>query len=122
MIIEKAIVARISGTVSGRVYPVVAPVTPQLPYVDYQRISTADDHSHDGPGLTTARFQFSVWGSTYAEMIETAELVDLRLDGWTDPGIASLAAGGWDDVDEQTKRFRKFLDYLISYVKGGDDS
>lgn len=122
MIIEKAIVQRISSTVAGRVYPVIAPASPVLPYVDYQRISTANDHSHDGPGLVTARFQFSVWGSSYAEMTDTAELVDLRLDGWTDPGIASLAAGGWDDVDETTKRFRKFLDYLISYVKAGDDS
>lgn len=121
MIVEKVLVARIRLAVD-RVVPIVAPETPQLPYVDYQRISTSTDHSHDGPGLVTARFQLSVWGANFAEMIETSAAVDIMLDGWRAPGIASLAAGGWDDVDEETKRFRKFLDYLVSYTKGTDDS
>lgn len=121
--IEQRLKERVSDLVGGRVYPLILPgPEPSLPALVYQRISTSKEHSHDGPGLQTARFTISVWAETYSEARAVAHRVSERLDGWRTPGIASLGAGEWDDKDELTGRTRVLCDYLVSYVNTEGDS
>jgi hypothetical protein len=59
----------VSGLVSTRVYPVIAPQDVTAPYVVYMRIVGTSVNDLGGElGITNGRFQIDAYATTYAEV------------------------------------------------------
>lgn len=72
----------VAALVTDRVYPLIAPQDAALPYLVYQRISTARERSHSGPsGLAHPRFQVTAVAATYSAVRNLANAVRIALDG-----------------------------------------
>ena len=92
-----------------------------LPAIVYQRISTADVQSHQGSsGLSAARFQFSVFGTTKGAAVAVREQLRLALEGFhgtmAEGGVeigASLRAGARSMYDPLLRIYREDSDFMI---------
>lgn len=74
-------VARLIGF---RVFPVVAPVSAQLPFVLYQRAQIERTQTLATPlGLPRLSLEVSAYAATYEEVREVADAMRANLDGWT---------------------------------------
>jgi hypothetical protein len=90
MNIEEALYSKLTGDagvaalVVARIYPNVVPQDIAMPAVAYQRISTTRVMAHDGPtGVASARFQFTVSGSTYSSARNVVNAIRTALDGFS---------------------------------------
>lgn len=92
MSLDAALYSKLTGTagitavIGTRMYPSIIPQGATLPAITYQRISTVEFTSHDGPsGLVRARYEIIAWAETNAAALSLAALVRIALDclGWT---------------------------------------
>lgn len=68
MTIQESLYTALQSTVSGRLYPVVAPTTVTLPYAVYQVIAQVPQNVlADTPGLYNTRIQVDVFARLYSE-------------------------------------------------------
>lgn len=72
----------VTAEVGTRIYPLQAPETATLPYITYQKISTAHMH-HFGAAaaIVTSAVQIDVWGNTSVEVEDAVKDVRESLDG-----------------------------------------
>lgn len=71
-----------SGT-SMRLYPQMLPQNPIYPAMTYSGISgIRETLMGSDPGVVTARYQFSVWDSTYKGVRDLAEQLRLAFERW----------------------------------------
>lgn len=74
------------------VYPVTIPEDPVLPAVSYKVIASIDSPTLDNPiGLTRTRFAIECWGTTYADAVNTRNIVTAALAGYR--GVVSTPIG-----------------------------
>jgi hypothetical protein len=77
--------AGLSALVSTRVYPLVAPQNPTLPYVTYQRVASSRVSAMGtDPGVAEALMQIDCWGETYLSALSVATKARLALERWRD--------------------------------------
>lgn len=88
MLIEQALltellnVAALTALIDDKLYYVKAPQDIQEPYIVFFKVSSPREHSLTGPsGLATARFQFSIFSTTYQEAKQIAGLIQTALQG-----------------------------------------
>ena len=88
--------------IGTRLYPKKLPQKPTLPAVVYHRISGPREHSMDGSsGLAHPRFQFDMYGRTYAAAKDVSDKMRLALDAFkgTIGGVDINGAFLEDDSD-----------------------
>lgn len=114
---------QVSSQVGTRVYPDVLPLTPVLPAVVYQRITTRRLHDMQGPdGLPRARMQLTIWADSAINASSVAALVRGRLDGqkgtWRDVEVqACLCVSDRNSRDNETGRCSVIQEYMIQYTE-----
>lgn len=69
--------------VAERVYLLRLPQKPVYPAIVYWRVNTGQEMAHDGPvDLAMTRFQFDMYGETFAAVQAVAEAVRVGLNGY----------------------------------------
>jgi len=96
--------ATITGLVSTRIYPILAPQNAALPYVTYQVAASRHVHSLDGSsGLAFASVQINCNAASYSVAKAIAEAVRQELQGYAGtPVVDGTEITGviWDsDID-----------------------
>ncbi len=88
MLIEQAIktelltVTALTALINDKLYYVKAPQDTEEPYVVFFKVSAPREHSLTGAsGLATARFQFSIFSTTYQEAKQIAGYIQTALQG-----------------------------------------
>lgn len=103
MAVEGDIRTSLADLVSGRCWPLLAPLNAQAPYITYQVISMVPDMTLKGPnGLKNSRVQIDCVADTYPEVKALAIEVSDTLD--TD-FVQVVMLGGHDTYDEESKRY-----------------
>ena len=75
------VLARLVGF---RVFPIMAPVSAQLPFVLYQRSTIERSQTLSVPmGVPRVSVQLDTYAATYEEAREIADALRANLDGWT---------------------------------------
>jgi len=127
MLIEQAILDELIGTagitdlVGQRIYYVKAPQDVTTPYIVFTKVSAPREHDHDGSsGLVGARFQFSVFATTYYEAKQIVVQVQAVLQAYSGTMGEVVVNGSFyqNEVDfweEDTKLYHVACDYLIWY-------
>jgi len=114
--------ATVNGYVAGRVYYAQAPQDVATPYIVLARVSGPREYSHDGAtGLYRARFQFSIFATTYYEAKSIADGIRTVLSGASgqlveDPADtigASFLDNEVDMYEEEAKLHHIAVDYLV---------
>lgn len=96
---------------AARVYPVVAPDTPVVPYMVYSRINTNSENVLSGSsGLANTRMQIDVYAKTYTQAQAIARQVDALMAGWSNQNISVMAQ---DLFEEPVKLHRVIMDFSI---------
>jgi hypothetical protein len=129
--VEEVLRTRLTGfsglasLVSARVYPLAMPQNVTYPAITYQRVSTVRISAMGGDtGDVRARFQFDVYGATYASVRAVADQARLALQRWnTTTGATICDIFLQNDLDmhdndpsESTVRlFRVMMDFLVLY-------
>ena len=117
--------AGLASLVSTRVYPVALPQGATLPAVTYQRVSTVRRRTFGAPRLgRQARFQFTVWASSYADREAIALQLIAALEGYSGTmgggsGVVVLAIQGegeTDDYGPTAKVWQAALDFTITHL------
>lgn len=73
----------LNAVVSSRVYPVIAPVSADLPWIVFKRTGVRREQTLLSPaGTPTTSLELSMFSMTYEEAREIADLVRLVLDGY----------------------------------------
>lgn len=114
----------VSGLISTRLYPGIAPQKATYPFVTFNTVSNMDENCHDGPvGIFRERVQFDILADTpdVAEQIKDAIYSALHglsgMIGATDATI--IGSSRFDseiDLSEwEEDKARKTVDFLISY-------
>lgn len=83
MTVETDILAALTGIVSGRVFPDIAPVKTARPYITFQQIGgqTLQPLDNSLPDKKNGRFQVDVWASTRLQAAAIALQVEAALVG-----------------------------------------
>jgi hypothetical protein len=88
MLVEQALltelltVTALTTLIDDKLYYVKAPQDVEEPYVVFFKVSSPREHSLTGAsGLATARFQFSIFSTTYYEAKQIAEYIQTALQG-----------------------------------------
>jgi hypothetical protein len=88
MLIEQALltelltVTALTALIDDKLYYVKAPQDVEEPYVVFFKVSSPREHSLTGAsGLATARFQFSIFSTTYQEAKQIAGYIQTALQG-----------------------------------------
>ena len=103
---------------------VVAPQEVAKPYIVVSKIDAPGRHTQDGPlDVIDARFQISIFATTYTEAHEIAAAVKAVLDGYqgsmSDVYVFSCLYDDEQDLyEEQMKLFYVPQDYIVSYREG----
>lgn len=109
-------IATIVGT---RIFPVVLPQGETRASIVYTRISGQGDHHMRGPsGLSQTRFQIDAWAQKADDAAFLANLVKLRVDGFSGTFDGGAIQGAFfdterDDYDSEVKMHRVSRDYLV---------
>ena len=75
------VLARLVGF---RVFPIIAPVSAQLPFILYQRSTIERNQTLSVPvGVPRVAMQIDTYAATYEEAREIADAIRANLDGWT---------------------------------------
>lgn len=73
----------VAELVAGRVYPVIAPASAALPFINWRRSAVQREQTLSGPaGHPTVTLQFDMFAETYEGVRELADRCRLVLDGW----------------------------------------
>lgn len=116
----------VSGLVSSRIYPQIAPQGASLPYIVYNWIDAPRGHNFDGmTDLVPARVQFSIWTETYAELRPLVDAVSGAMDSLQETvGTVEIASALMIDENDllnlvpgtdQLRRYGRALDFRITY-------
>lgn len=102
----------VSGLVSTRVYPVIAPQNVTAPYVVYQRITGAHLNDLDGSlGISDVRFQVDAYATTYAQAKTLAGYIKTALGA---SALKSRLLTDQDfDYDLTAEVYRVSMDFKI---------
>lgn len=123
--IEEVIVTKLtahvglSALIGARLYPLTLPQRPTLPAVTYQRISTKTEPTRDEPhaSLERPRFQFDIWGASYASARAVAQQLRVALPMLaqaSNPRVdVALLQDDQDAYEAETERWRAILDVFI---------
>lgn len=114
---------------STGIFPMLAPDEVPMPYIVYQQVSGSPlQESMAGTGaLTTSRWRFSSYGTTYSGAKELARVLNqimLSLDGELPAGEAEVH-GVWLKLNADDSEpiphgtiYANHLDYEINYIDG----
>ena len=73
----------VAELVGDRVYPVIAPATAALPFINWRRSAVQREHTLSGPaGHPTVTLQVDAFAETYEAVRELADRCRSTLDGW----------------------------------------
>lgn len=118
--------AGLTALVSTRVYAYKIPQGATLPAVTFQRISTARSLTHDTSGaggdLSSPRFQFDAWATTYSSAKAIANQLRAALNGKKGTiatGVSINAALVEDErpsYEPETNIYQISCDYFIWHV------
>lgn len=117
--------AGLTALIGTRLYPVVLPQGATQPAVTYQRVSTVRLRTFGAPRLgRKARFQFTVWASSYSSRAAVAGQLIAALEGYAGlmgggSGVTVLAVQGegeLDDYEPTTKTFQGALDFTFTHL------
>jgi hypothetical protein len=133
MYIEQALLTKLTGTAAltalvGERIELVRPRQDiEAPYIALQKISDVHGKVFAAPEkLQTARFQLSIFASTYKACKDIADAVQTAIDGFTGTmgGAGGLSVGDcWHDgetdlpYDSELNLYGLAVDYLISYTR-----
>lgn len=116
--------ATVSGLISTRLYPSIAPQDATYPYVTYKTVSGSDESCHDGAlGIPEQRIQFDILADTpdETEQIKDA-LYDLlhSVKGTIGESNATTIEtsrfdGEMDLSEWEEDKQRKTVDFLIAF-------
>lgn len=111
--------AGLSALVGARVYPAVLPEQQPLPAVVFHRISAVREHAFGlgDPPAASVRFQFDCWGDTYQESVLTSKQVRKAAIGMMADGYDVIIDTELDDYDPESKRHRRHVDVLFTFVE-----
>lgn len=131
MTCERAIDALLSGLVSTRCYPMVAPQQSARPFIIYQRIDSERWRSINNPaGIAQALIQVDAYADSYNDVKALASDIENILDGYRgsvnygdnspQSTIEICGITLQSDIDslEQTEEpfmFRNIARYLVTY-------
>lgn len=130
MIIEQAILTdlKTDGTLAAlvgtRIYPARAIQDVTTPYIVFSKVSGVRVSSHDGAsGLVDARFQFSIFSTTYKSCKDVAVAIQGVLEGFsgTMGGAGGVTVGGCFYLDENdfyeddSRLYHVAVDYRFWY-------
>lgn len=114
----------VSALVDERIYPFRLPEGCVLPAIAWQRISSSRIYTHDPfedtAAFVRARVQFSCWAVTPLEAIQIGEAVLLALSGYSGDMSGQLIGASsaeleLDEYEQQTKLYRRVVDFFITY-------
>ena len=84
-VLRSALVAStaVTSLVSARIYPVLAPATASLPFVTWRRVAIRRQQTLGAPmGMPVTSVEYSIFGSTYEQAREVADVMRAVLDGY----------------------------------------
>jgi hypothetical protein len=82
LLTELVTVTGLTDLINDKLYYVKALQDVEEPYVVFFKVSATREHTLDGAaGLATARFQFSIFSTTYQEAKQIAGYIQLALQG-----------------------------------------
>lgn len=84
-VLRSALVAStaVTSLVSARIYPVLAPATASLPFVTWRRVAIRRQQTLGAPmGMPVTSVEYSIFGSTYEQAREVADVMRVVLDGY----------------------------------------
>ena len=91
-----------------RIYPKVAPVKVEAPYILYHLIATDAHHTFAASGTTERKlFQVDCWSKTYAEAKSIANAVKTAL------ATAGYQTRESDDYHSQVQLYRAIIDFAL---------
>ena len=120
----------ISGIVSTRIYPDVAPSSAAVPYIVFLLVSRQTDHHLGGvTGTQHARVQIDSYESSSPRRGALSAAIKARCDGWAatrDGAMGSLDVRSmilesdsdiFEQIDDGSEEglYRNRADYLVSY-------
>lgn len=119
--------SRISDLIDNRLYPLIMPQNPTYPAVVYSRVSERGLLMHDGPppggsDVRQGRFQFDIYGDTYASVQDVAGELRAYLHGFVgEMGGVQISViihlNTIDGLGEEVEIFRTTQDYrIIHYI------
>lgn len=133
-LIEKAIYTKLSGLVSGRVYPARAPDNELNDFIVFQKTDSDRWRDLEAPsGMAQAYIQVDCYSQRYYNAKETAVLVENILDGFrgvvsygTDSPQESIRIGAttlqseFEDLDRTDEPFlyKTTMTFLVTYEQG----
>jgi hypothetical protein len=101
----------VSALVSGRVYPLVAPISAAVPYITWRRAGIQREHSFGGPvGTPQVTVEYALFAATYESARDLADKVRLVLDGY---------GGTVDNVEVKHVELQDEFDDFVQ-LSGGD--
>ena len=100
---EDHIDAVLQHLAGGRVFPDVAPLNTERPFITYQAVGGAPENylSGDRPGKQQVRMQVNVWAERRAEASELGMLVEDAMRSATDL-LVEVITGRTATYDEET--------------------
>ena len=116
----------LTALISTRTYPLKLPQGCTLPALTYQRISTPRELTHDqqAGGLAMPRFQFTAYGTKFADAKAVINQVRAALNGYkgsfgtgtkTVKVWGSLSANEQDNYDPDSGLYWTMADYFIHH-------
>lgn len=107
----------ITGLVSTRIYPILAPQNTTNPYIVYRRISGVSINALEGElGTTEGRFQIDAYSTSYAEAKTLAGYVKAALKA-----SSSVRGALISDVDfekeQDTNLYRVSMDFRYWFLE-----
>lgn len=114
MTVESAIFDALTGLVSGRAYPDVAPAGVSRPYIVYQQIGGESAQYLDStlPSRKNGRFQIAVWGDSRTSVAALALLAEQAIA--TSAAFQAAPIGApVGDYESDTKLYGARQDFSI---------
>lgn len=113
----------VSGLVGTRIYPGKLMEGTQFPAIAWHRIDARRDRSYepfdDFDAFVFTRLQFDAWADTYTGAVDVGDALLGALSGYGGMMAGTLltahAVNEFDDHDSLTKKFRRVLDFEVTY-------
>lgn len=113
----------ITALVDDRIFPGQAPEGVAFPYIVWHRIDARRDRGYEPfeefEAFVFARVQFDCWGEEYDDATDVGTALLAALSGYGGDMSGTLVTAHpvneFEDHDSIIKRFRKVLDFEISY-------
>lgn len=114
----------VSSLVGNRIYPYRMPEGCQLPCISWRRVGASRIYTHDSFDETApwvaARVQFDCWAITALEAVRIGEAMLLALSGYAGDMSGQLIGASsaeleMDLYEDQTKLYRRVLDFRLMY-------